>query len=243
METSRIEKLIEHITADEKAKLELLNNAVLKCLKEYETGNNAAQLRNWQAAEDALFKLVEDLEARYLAKPAAFENLIKALQFLQGEGYKVSKSKIYKDREIGKIRTQSDGSVLESDLWAYAVNAELKKTGAAVNHEKIGVIQEAKVKEELQLTKARREKLEFELERDRGLYTKTDDVLLEIAVKIAVLEAAWKNMVRTNADEWLHRARERPKLLCELIYADFDKLLDDFGNLPEINVHIKRENR
>jgi hypothetical protein len=240
LDKARVETIRDLATDDEKAKLGLLYNATIKCLKEYESGGSAPRLRDWQAAEGALETLVEELETRYLSKPAAFDTLMDAVRYLKAEGYKVGKSTLFYARKAGKLEVKADGSVLESDLLSYAVKAGLKKVKSGKNDAKTDEIYEEKAKEELELTRARREKIEFETQKDKGLYTKTDEVLLAVAVKIAVLEASWKNMVRVNAEEWLQRSNGRGGLLKELIYADFDKLLDDFGNMPEVNVLIKR---
>lgn len=243
MDKSRIEKLFEIVTPDVKAKLGMLYNATVTCLKEYQATNSAPRLRDWQAAEDALERMVTGLEARYLAKPPALDSLMDAVRFLKEEGYKIGKSKAYQDREAGKIKVQPDGSVLESDALAYAVQAGLKKIGNGRNSDKLEVIAEKRAQEELDLTRARREKIEFETEKDRGLYIKKEEVELRTAIKIAAFESGFKHAIRTSATDWLVALGgdiKKTQLLCDLIYPVIDDLLDQMGKMEEISVVIQR---
>jgi hypothetical protein len=68
-------------------------------------------------------------------------------------------------------------------------------------------------------------------------------VILESCIKIGALEAGLKNTVRSRADDWLHQVgadASRADIFRELVYRDIDRLLDEFGNLDQIGVRIKK---
>ena len=52
------------------------------------------------------------------------------LTHLKEEGYKISNGKVYKDRDAGLLPLQADGTVLPSDVRAYAATLpQVKKIG------------------------------------------------------------------------------------------------------------------
>jgi hypothetical protein len=62
MDKSRIERLIASCAPDEKTRLTTLYNGSVKALRAYQEASTASALRNWQAAEAALEKAVDEIE-------------------------------------------------------------------------------------------------------------------------------------------------------------------------------------
>ena len=54
-----------------------------------------------------------------MGEDQTLSNRLEAYKFLQQHGYKLSKSKLYKDVTLGKLRVREDGSIQLQDLWDY----------------------------------------------------------------------------------------------------------------------------
>lgn len=215
-------------------------------LAAYKADNSKATLAELDAAKRSLTATVREIQGRLdqtAADPEPLPNLLAAAAFLQADSWKIGKSKLYKDARAGLIRVNADGTVNEAEAIAYAhkyLKRVLVEGAAAVGSEEL--LREEK-EAQIALLKTREEKLRFEAERERGLYIRRDDVILESCIKIGALEAGLKNTVRSRADDWLHQVgadASRADLFRELVYRDIDRLLDEFGNLDQIGVRIKK---
>jgi hypothetical protein len=243
VDKSRIEKIIERCTPDEKIRVTTLYNGSLKALKAYQERGDAASLRDWEAAEAALLRLVEEIEARLYPAEPPLKNLTAACQALQEEGWKIKKSKLYQDAKTGKLRVQPDRTVLRADLDSYVLRAGLERVGVAEHSGKIEQGQAEKL--ELENAKLRKqvEKLEWELARDKGKYLLKEDVRVEVALKIAALEAGLKHWMRTGAADMVYAVGGEPakaRVLINLYEARLDELLDEMGRLEELALEVAR---
>lgn len=241
MDKARIERLLEHAAAEEKATITTLFNASLRTLKAYQEDNSSGKLRDWQAAESALSGLASELEAKYFKKPEAFANVMEALQFLKAQGYKVAKSKMYADAKKGLLKVLEDKSVLEADVLAYAVRAELEKTPGKASAVDDSIFAD-KANAELELLEVRKKKLTFEYEKQMGLYLLKTDVHAEIAMKLGAIEAGFKHLVAVRLADWIEDARGDVKCCDELretIYGEIDALLNEFCSFDELEIVIR----
>jgi len=50
---------------------------------------------------------------------SVYKNILSFTKYLQSEGYKVSKTKVYNDRDSGLLEVQDDGSILFEDAQLY----------------------------------------------------------------------------------------------------------------------------
>lgn len=237
-----VESLQGRISTEDHLRVTALFNGEVAALEAYNGEPTAANLRTWQAAKGALEAFLGDVDPASSGNGAGAMNSILAVtDFLNKDGWKVSKSKLSRDAQRGMIRKNADGTISEAEAIAYA--HKYLKRAMVPDSESTEEMLRNKAEAEVALLRTREEKLRFEKEVSQGKYLRRDDVRLETAVKVGVLEAGLKNAVRIHADEWLQRAggdASRAGLLCDLIYAEIDKLLDDFGNLPELGVVIRR---
>lgn len=241
MDRQRVQKIINNSTDDETAQLTTLFNASVSLLQKYQEEHSEKNLRAWQTSEDALERLVEKLEKKYFHKEPAFKNRTEALKWLQEEGYKIEKSKLYKDADIGKLTVQADDSVWAADIRAYAttLNKVKRKSGELDPGFKI------KSKKEIRKLDLQNQKYEFELARDMGKYLLKTDARTEIAVKIGALEAGLKHFVNTDSLDWIYAVGGKPekqRVLINLFNAGLDALLDEFGNMEDIGIIILKQN-
>lgn len=240
MEKERVEKLLKVASEQEKVTIGTLFNATLTTLKAYQSDNTAAKLKDWNAAEATLEKIVLELEGKYFQKkdPRLLSDRVEAWKFLQAEGFKVGRQTVYNAVSSGKLIMQPDGTIAESDALAYAAKNLKKIAGKNGKPDKVA---EERAGEELALIRIKREKAELELAKERGLYVLKSDVRTEIAIKIAFLEASIKHMWRTFAADWIHRVGGNPQkthMLLELVNAESDQFFNEIGRMEDINVIV-----
>lgn len=240
MDKSRIERLIASCAPDEKTRLTTLYNGSVKALRAYQEASTASALRDWEAAEAALEKAAAEAEGRGAAGGApAYRNRIEALAALQAEGWKVKKSKIYKDCKDGLLVVQADGTVRQSDLHSYVYRAGLEKA-VAVGGE-IERDQAEKVRLENKKLKAQIEKLVWERERDQKKYLLKEAVRTEQALKVAVVESRLKHFGRARAAEIIAAVggdTGKARVFISLYEAVVDEACDEMGRMDEIEVVV-----
>ena len=175
-------------------------------------------------------------------KENSFKSVAAVIRFLKGKGYRVEKSKVYQDKRKGLLRCGENGTISEDDALAYAVRSELGKVSDAVAE--IDQYAGVRSKKEIEKLEVQTEKLRFELDKERGKYILKEDVRLQVAIKLAALEAGIKNTVRVNAADWIHKTggdAKKERMFCDLVYAEVDLLLGEFGNMEEIKVEVQKQ--
>lgn len=192
-----IQTLIDKADAADKAELTILHNAYVEALHTLKDQGGEANIRAYRAARAALDDLVKKLSEKYFPEQAdatVFANRMEALAHLRRLGYKISKSKLYKDCKAGLVRLQSDGSVLEKDLRRYVrlVGLDKPADAAVSDAEKMATRKTAAEVEKLLLQK---EKLEFDLDVMRKKYMPRADHEMEMASHIAVLSASMDQLL------------------------------------------------
>ena len=164
-----------------------------------------------------------------------FENVFLLVEHLERQGFKISKSKAYRDKRAGILRVQKDGAVIPSDARAYALT--LRKVGASpINLEKLN---EEKSKKELERLGLEVEKLQFTLDRERGKFLLREDFEMEVSGRAAVLDTGIKNLVYTKTAEWVRAVGgkdEKTNLLIEMAIQEFDQLMHDYSSMDRFTV-------
>lgn len=236
----KIDKILEKAAADEKEELEILQVAVRDTRKAYQEGATERNKRNWDAARNGLNDLIDRLWEKYFNRQPAFKTRMEALKWLQEEGYKIKKSKLYKDADIGILPLQADGSVVASDVRAYAATLNKIKSRPG----ELDPDYKTKSKKESKKLDVQIQKMQFDLDRERGKYLLKSDVRTETAVKIAALEAGLKHFIAINAVDWIYAVggrAEKRRVLINLFNAGLDELFNEFGNMEEIGIVIQKQ--
>lgn len=246
IDQAAIAELAKSCPETEAAELSVRHNAYILWLKAYREDSSRASLVELDAAKRSLERMVIEIRGRMdstATDAAPLAHIAAAVAYLKGDGWKIGKSKLYNDARSGLIRINADNTVNEAEAIAYAHKylKRIKDSGNVGGD--IEALLREKTEAEVALIKRREEKLAFENSLARGRYLLKDDVYLQEAINIGALEAGLKNMHRSYADEWLYRVGAdsgKAPLYCDLVYAAIDKLLDDFGNMDEIKVVIRR---
>ena len=150
-----------------------------------------------------------------------FSSLMQVIDYLTGKGYKVSKSKIYRDAENGKIAVMTDEtsglkSVTGLAAWEYA-EKHLEKTGA--NSEDLKDLQARKLMNAIRIQEVEHQRKTFDLERERGKYLLRSDFEAELAARAAVLESGFRHLFNLKAREWIAAVGGKPDRQADFLAA------------------------
>lgn len=166
-----------------------------------------------------------------------FKNVLAVLKFLGDEGFKVGRDKIYQDAKAGLLRVQKDKTVLGVDVELYS--GTLKRT-----HDGDGELvedQKAKTRKEIQKLDLQNEKLQFELDKERGKYLPKKDFSMEMAARTVVLDTGLRHMFQVNVVEYIALAGGDPlkaNLLLERLGHDLDRTMNSFATTDTFQVMI-----
>jgi len=171
-----------------------------------------------------------------------FKNRNAVLGYLKDQGYKIQKSKLYKDSREGKLRIQGDGTVLFIDVDLY-IKAYLLavKTADAAEAEKL---QQEKISAETDVKKLRAKRLQFEIDKEQGKYIPKDQFDMELAARAAVLEAGIKHMFYSKVSEWIHVVGgdiSKTNELLEEMITSLDEKMNDYASMDQFQVIFSGE--
>lgn len=153
-----------------------------------------------KVAEDALARF---LKARHEPEPAepVFRGVTETLEYLQGENWKIAKSKLYDDFNAGKLRSEPDGTIPLANVLDYA-RLHLQKEDGTPGAVAVGPsLQEQKILEEVGRIRADRLQREMKLREATGELIKKSEVEIEHAKRIVYLRSDLKNIFRAGAVE------------------------------------------
>lgn len=224
-------------SAHEKAELTTLYNAMTATLAVYQQENTAARLRDYEAAREALKKLVEQLAVPAQIQVPCHANLLALVRHLQESGYKIKKSKAYTDRDRGLLRVNADGTIGDAEARAYA--ATLDRVA-----DKTGVVEEntaKKLAREVERLTLQNEKLRFDMERDKREWVKKDDVETDLALRCAVFEAGIKHALQSRMSEVVRMVGgkiERTQAAVDVLCDAVDNLLNDYARAEAVEVEV-----
>ena len=160
-----------------------------------------------------------------------FTSLLQVKDYLIGQGYKVSKSKIYRDAENGKITAVTDTagnkSVSAIAAWEYA-EKHLEKTG--VNKGDLKNLQAQKLMNAIRNQDIEYKRKAFDLDREQGKYIPRAEFESELAARAAVLESGFRNLFNLRVREWIAQVNGKPERAADFL-ASLNAGLDEQLNM------------
>lgn len=208
-----ITQKIDNLMAKEE---ELLAKAIAQTMQAYNQKPTIANLKDWEGAKQAFESFRAKKQAEINPEDAPLKNILEVLDYLQQQGWKVSKSKLYDDQ--GKIDKQKDGSIIKKDADRYAKLCLSKLDGSDYE-----IDPTQKNKEETRLTKERADKIAFENEIMRGSYVLCEEAEQQMAARAAYL--------KNSIEGFFHSLSPR---IAEIINGDTTKI-------PELTEFCLRE--
>ena len=181
---------------------------------------------------------VENLPNNFKSISSLAAWCLKSRIGIYGHNTPQARSKFFEDHKRGVLVVENPKNITRDEVLSYFAVAGLTVIEKG-NPTYDGELHVKKTAAEIRSLEARAEKAEHELEVARGQYLRKEDVRLELALKIAVFEAGFKTMVRVNAADWISKCggnTKKEQLFCDLVFAEIDALLKEFGNMEEIKV-------
>ncbi len=200
-----IHQLLEIVDESEAMELKVLNNARIQCLKAYKEEPTSQKKRDWDVAKAGLDEMVKSLNEKYAEQPESggsgpvFDNIYQVVEHLDNAGFRISKSKLYRDKDKAMIRVNPDGSVPETEVRAYASTLE-RKDG---NIDDLSDIHAQKTKKEVEKLEEQIAKARFEREKEEGKYIPKKDFEAELAARAATLDAGFRHLFNSRVREWV----------------------------------------
>jgi len=225
-----IKKLLKIANEEDRLELIIFQNAVKKNLKEYNSSPIKKNKNNLDAARDSLSKKKEEMVKKYL-KPEqgehvpSFPSMRAVVKHLDQVGFKVSKSKLSRDKTKNLIRVNPDGSVPESEVRAYAATLE-RKDGTI---DDLNDIHARKTEREVKSLDLKIEKQEFELGKEKGQYIPRRDFEAELAARAVILETGLKHLYTTRVGEWIALVVGKPEKAPDLLQALYHSLEEELS--------------
>ncbi|MDA3833963.1 MAG: hypothetical protein PF495_11255, partial [Spirochaetales bacterium] len=174
---------------------------VIAKIKAQKSVSNDPSVSNLIALEKATKMLsVYDAEVAGPVEPT-FANRIEALEWLNRQGYKIAKSKLYADCKKGLLKLQDDGSVFESDLKRYTRKVTLNKLSETPDAAPGDFIVQ-KASAEIEKLRTQNKLLQIQLDEKLHKYITRSDFEMEFAAKVSVLKFGIEHMIYSYAFEW-----------------------------------------
>jgi hypothetical protein len=213
-----LNKILDAAEKEEEIELKVFKNAIIKTLQAYQENPTKANQQNYEAARESFEEKKQALEEKYFGGPVGptFPSLLDACEHLKKTGYRISKSKLYRDRDKNYFKVNADGTVPEAEIRAYAAE-HLPKSRASLQD--LDDIHAVKTRREVERLEKQNEKLQFELDRERGRYIPRLDFESELAARAAVLESGFRNLFNVRVREWIALVNGKPDRSADFLSA------------------------
>jgi hypothetical protein len=199
MDQEKIKRLLDVADQQDQIKLKVLHNAVVKCIKDYQTESTSARLNDWQKAEGALEAFVTELWGKHFQDEKSLPNILAVVDHLDAQGWKVKKSAVYNHRKEGKIRPQPDGSFRIADVERYAETYLRRKDGSESG--KLDKLQQEKLVAEIEKTRAQADHWINRARASSGAFVPKEQHERDLARRAALFRSDLETFARSEAPE------------------------------------------
>lgn len=163
-------------------------------------------------------------------KARAFKNLMEALRYLQGQGWKIEKSAIYNHKRDGLIKQEKNGGITQAEADRYARKnlspldgSDTPNTAALKEKEQAAIV---RIKE------AQAERLELKAKNEAGELVSRHHTDQELAKRVALFknDSHQQNQADlTRIIDMVDGDREKGPELLEYLNSRVDQLLDRYA--------------
>jgi len=137
MGQDRLQKLLEVASDRDKAEITLVHNGHIETMRAYQAKPGKATKDDMAAARELLQETIDRLWQAYFPEEAPapegerFKNRIQAHNWLQSQGYKISRGKFYNDCEAGFPAVHKDGPVSRFQVLQYGQQLDVERRSIA----------------------------------------------------------------------------------------------------------------
>ncbi len=237
MKDTEIEKIIKASTKTETIELKIFQNAIVKNFKIYQDAPTKANKINLDASKESFEEKKQELLNKYFPETTgpSFPSLLSVVDHLNKAGFRISKSKIYRDKDKNQIKINKDNSVLETEVRAYASTLERKEG----NLDDLNDIHIQKTTKEVIKLEEQIAKLKFDREKDEGKYILKSDFEAELASRSAIFDIGFRHAFNLHAREWIAIVSGKPDKSAEFLQSlntVLDEQLTGFASIKTFQV-------
>lgn len=179
--------------------LELLTQAKEKAHKRLLEESTVENIKAWRAADKALKDYLDKNSSDENPESASLPNILAVVEYLQDQGWKVSKSAAYQHQKAGKIRLQEDGTFRIKDIEKYAATFLKRLDGQTDFLDDLECLQKEKLAAETDKAKAQAAHWELKTKIENGQYVELELFEREIAARAKMFKADLENFCRSQA--------------------------------------------
>ena len=228
---------------------ELNNQQIVELAKQVKLKTLSNLIKKAKAEESlspADLKVLTELQAEFSEKSEpepTYENRAEALKELKSQGYKIGKSKFYKDCSDGICKIEPDGQITESSLKRYTKHprANLKRLDK-ITEEETG---KEKTKAEIEKLHEQIAKLRLEREVMEAKYISREDFELEVASRCVAFKTGIEYMIESQSADWILSVfgqydSERTRLLREAVLGGFEEQFNQFARMDRFEIEFQK---
>lgn len=169
-----------------------------------------------------------------------FSSLRSVARHLRQAGFKISKSKLSRDKKKGLICVNPDGTINESEVRAYTVTLE-RLNG---NIQDLNDIHTQKTASEVKSIELKIAKQQFELDKDQGKYVLRQDFESELAARAVVFDSGFRHLFNTKVREWIVLVGGKVDKSADFLQAlneCLDAQLNEYASIKSFKVIFEAE--
>lgn len=210
--------------------------------------SSVANRRNLQEAEKRHLQVVGEIAATYdpIEEPQpedpSFPTQLSVLAYLQGEGWKISKSNLNRHCNEKLLRPLEDGTFSRKAVDKYAKTwLKQKATGQKVN-ERLDRMQEEKLEHDLKTAKFRQEEAEFNLAVKKAQFIPRDEFERAIVSRAVAWMAHLNHAVHSSAADWTDLVGGNQAMTPALVQAitqTIEQRMGDFAADAEFDIILE----
>ncbi len=228
MDRDTIEKLLRTQPQEIQAHGAMLYNAMVECGTAYRESHTAANLRNWQAAQDALDKFIAKIGAVDQERPLL--TMADVLEYLSND-WKVTQTTLYRHHKHGKLIPQPDGTFRIKDVEKYARTFLKQKSTGKLLNEKLDELQRKKEELEVETLEIRKKRETLALGKEENRFIPREQLELDISSRSGHLKSVLNYWIQSCAAEWVQTVEGDTRRVGELInlmLKDLQKHINSF---------------
>lgn len=203
------EKLMEHASASDREELQLVCDGKSAAMLAYKSKPGKETKADYDAARDLYQETLDRLTRDYFPEdvPAPegerFKNRVQALNWLQGQGYKVSQGKFYGDCKAGFPAIHKDGTISRFQVLQYGQQLDIEKKGGKLADEQKA--DEADIRKriaEAEMAERKNEREKRQLDAD---WLHRPEAVLQVAALMGKIRASLRRRFYTGYPEVIRK--------------------------------------
>lgn len=169
-----------------------------------------------------------------------FKSQREIVRYLDKLGFKISKSKLSRDKKKGLIKVNEDGTISKGQIIEYSASLERKGDDETPPAE----LQAKKTAREIDILELKADRIQFEMDRDMKKYIPRKDFDSELAARAVVLESGFRHYFSVKAREMIALVGgkvEKTADLLELLNQGLDEQLNAYASQDVFQVLFEEE--